>query len=96
MASKKNAVYYIHCELLNKTYVASGADIEDAAKQDFKLLASKKHPCRALQAAYNEFGKDSLAWGWLEDGGDYLEGQVEYWTRKLSEDKPWNTFNQIA
>lgn len=96
MASKKNAVYYIHCELLNKTYVASGADIDDAVKQDFKLLASKKHPCRALQAAYNEFGKDSLAWGWLEDGGDYLEGQVEYWTRKLSEDKPWNTFNQIA
>lgn len=93
---KKSAIYYIHCEPLNKTYVGASEDVQESVKNNLSLLAKKKHSCVALQAAYNEFGKDSLQWGVLEDCESSELAELEkQWIAKISKEKEWAVFNRV-
>lgn len=92
----KAVIFYIHCDILNKTYIGSSNDIQADIKAEFATLGRKKHSCKALQAAFNEFGRDSLQWGVLEEPDtEFVEGSLEYWRRKAGEEKPFAIFNPI-
>lgn len=96
MKVKRIGVFYIRCELLDKTYVSSSEDIDKAVSKAYADLSNKKHSCLALQSAYNEFGKDSLQWGVLEECESSELADIEtQWIAKISEEKEWAVFNRI-
>lgn len=96
MKSKRVGVFYIRCELLDKTFVGSSEDIDKSVSKNYADLSNKKHSCVALQAAYNEFGKDSFQWGILEECDNSEMADIfEQWIAKISEEKEWAVFNHV-